>query len=89
MLGSTFGEKGKKRQSEIQLLTSTSNEPRFAPLLDPDSSPKKWEANSRPNGRPNGRPVGRPVGRPNGRPDGYYSSNIRGTLLGVILGGKI
>ena len=73
-------KKMKKKQSEIQLLTSTSNEPRFASLLDPDSSPKKWEANSRPNGRPNG--------RPDGRPDGYYSSNIKGTLLGVILGGK-
>ena len=57
-----------------------SNEPRFAPLLDPDSSPKKWEANSR--------PAGRPAGRPNGRPDGYYSSNIRGTLLGYNFGGK-
>ena len=49
-----------------------SNRPRSALHLDPDSSPKKWEANS----------------RPNGRPDGYYSSNIRGTLLGVIFGGK-
>ena len=70
------GKNGKRKQSEIQLLTSTSNDPRFAPLLDPDSSPKKWEANSRPNGRPNG------------RPDGYYSSNIKGTLLGVIFWGK-
>ena len=77
MLGkSEKGKKWKRKQSEIQLLTSTSNDPQFAPLLDPDSSPKKWEANSRPNGRPNG------------RPDGYYSSNIRGTLLGVIFEGK-
>ena len=82
------GKKWKKQQSEIQLFTSTSNDPRFAPLLDPDSSPKKWEANSRPNGRPNGRPVGRPVGRPNGRPDGYYSSNIKGTLLVIFFWGK-
>ena len=59
-----------KKQSEIRLFTSTSNEPRFAPLLDPDSSPKKWEANGRPVGRPNGRPAGRPNGRPDGWPDG-------------------
>ena len=39
------GKKWQKKQSEIRLFTSTSNEPRFAPLLDPDSSPKKWEAN--------------------------------------------
>ena len=42
----------------------------------------------RPVGRLDGRPTGRPNGRPVGRPDGYYSSNIRGTLLGVIFEGK-
>ena len=66
----------KKTVRNLAFHQYNSNEPRFAPLLDPDSSPKKWEANSRPNGRPNG------------RPDGYYSSNIRGTLIGVIFGGK-
>ena len=68
----------KKKQSEIQLFTSTSNDPRFAPLLDPDSSPKKWEANSRPNGRPNGRPVG----RPNCRPVVILGYPIRGNFFG-------
>ena len=74
----------KKNSPKVGFSPVRSNEPRFAPLLDPDSSPKKWEANSRPNGRPDGRPVG----RPNGRPDGYYSSNIKGTLLVIFFGGK-
>ena len=71
------GKKWKRKQSEIQLLTSTSNDPRFAPLLDPPLGPLSA-----------GLTAGRPNGRPDGRPDGYYSSNIRGTLLGVIFGGK-
>ena len=67
------GKKWKKKQSEIRLFTSTSNDPRFAPLLDPDSSPKKWEANSRPSSRPNGRPDGRPL------------AVVTGTLVVILL----
>ena len=64
-------KKDKKEPGRISAFHQyNSNDPQFAPLLDPDSSPKKWEANSRPNGRPNGRPAGRPDGRPVGRPIG-------------------
>ena len=51
MLGkSEKGKNGKKKkkQSEIRLFTSTSNDPRFAPLLDPNGRPVgKYSSNIR------------------------------------------